>query len=85
MKLNKSIDDVVNSKAYMELTEDNQLKVICIYELAIIYKLMKKGRITPRAFDSLYDTELDILTQYTDYCQTAYRNYKQLHNKIEWE
>ena len=78
-------ETIVNTKAYLELTEINQQKVLCIYQLAVIYKEMNRGKLTPKAFDTLYDTELDMLEQYTEFSERAYIVLKHLRNEIDWE
>ena len=85
MEKTTSVTDTVNTEAFRALTVNNQCKVLIIYSLALIYKEMKKGRLTTKAFDHLYDTETILLEQYLMYCEDALRVYRNIHNKIEWE
>jgi hypothetical protein len=70
-------DPQFNIKTFLELTEENQKKVECIYVIAVLIKESKAPKLTVIDFDYLYDKPLDELDHLTNYIRSrtnAYHN-----------
>ena len=51
----------VNQEVFLSLSEDNQVKVECIYYIAVVLKSKKLPPLNTRDFDRLYDKTVDEL------------------------
>lgn len=66
----------VNEKAFAELSDDNQVKVLCIYQIALTRKSLRKSTLlTVEQFNYLYDLNLEDLVSLTDFISSGTRYY----------
>lgn len=63
------METTFNEAVYLQLTEENQIKVEHIYILASIFKEHGIRKLSTAEFDELYDKsleDLELLTSYTE-------------------